>query len=61
MINFKSFKVIQEAVKMTPAELNKPNSITKEPRIDILIRLIQQNKPVELAKVDQLLLKILKN
>src|SRR5210317_1179723 len=50
MKNFKDFKTITEAVKLTPAELNKPNSITKEPRIDILIRLIQQNKPIELAK-----------
>lgn len=50
MENFKSFKPIVEAVKMTPAELNKNNSITKEPRIDILIRLIQQEKPIELAK-----------
>lgn len=50
MQNFKSFKPINEAVKMTPAELNKNNSITQEPRIDILIRLIQQGKPIELAK-----------
>ena len=46
MQNFKSFKPILEAVKMTPAELNKNNSITQEPRIDILIRLIQQGKPI---------------
>ena len=50
MKNFKAFKTLTEAVKLTPAELNKDNSITKEPRIDILIRLIQQGKPVELAK-----------
>ena len=50
MQNFKSFKPILEAVRMTPVELNKNNSITQEPRIDILIRLIQQGKPIELAK-----------
>ena len=50
MKTFKNFKKINEAVKLTPAELDKPNSITKTPRIDILIQLIQQGKPIELAK-----------
>ena len=50
MLKFSNFKGLQEAVRMTPAELDKVNSITKEPRIDILIRLIQKGDPVELAK-----------
>jgi len=50
MKNFKDFKTLKEAVKMTPAQLDKPNSITGEARVDILIRLIGQNKPIELAK-----------
>ena len=52
MLAFKKFKSdsIQEAVKMTPAELKKPNSITGEDRLDILTRLIRDNKPLELAK-----------
>ena len=52
MLLFKSFKsdIIQEAVKLTPAQLDKPNSITGEDRLDILKRLIQDNKPLELVK-----------
>jgi len=49
-MRFKNFKPLQEAVKLTPAELDKPNSITGEARIDILLRLIKDGKPVELAK-----------
>jgi len=52
MLSFKTFNpsAIQEAVKLTPAELNKPNSITGEDRLDILVRLIRNNDPLELAK-----------
>lgn len=52
MLAFKNFKSdsIQEAVKLTPGELKKPNSITGEDRLDILVRLIKNNKPLELAK-----------
>ena len=52
MLAFKKFKSdsIQEAVKLTPGELKKPNSITGEDRLDILVRLIKDNKPLELAK-----------
>jgi|ETNmetMinimDraft_35_1059890.scaffolds.fasta_scaffold06609_4 hypothetical protein len=52
MLLFKSFKsdIIQEAVKLAPAQLDKPNSITGEDRLDILKRLIQDNKPLELVK-----------
>ena len=49
-MRFKNFKPLQEAVKLTPAELEKPNSITGEARIDILLRLVKDGKPVELAK-----------
>ena len=49
-MRFKNFKNITEAVKLTPAQLEKMNSSTKEPRIDILIRLIQNKEPLELAK-----------
>ena len=51
MKSFKSFKLepIQEAVKLTPGQLDKPNSSTGEDRIDILARLIQDNQPLELA------------
>ena len=50
MINFKQFETIKEAVKLTPAELQKPNASTGEDRIDILLRLIRDGKPLELAK-----------
>ena len=52
MLAFKNFKSdsIQEAVKLTPGELQKPNSVTGEDRLDILVRLIKDNKPLELAK-----------
>ena len=50
MKNFKQFGSIQEAVKLTPAELQKPNANTGEDRIDILLRLIRDGKPLELAK-----------
>ena len=36
-------------VKLTPAEFAKPNSKTGEARVDILIRLIKDGKPVELV------------
>ena len=50
MKTFLSFDTIKEAVKLTPAELNKPNSVTGEDRLDILTRLIRDKKPLELAK-----------
>ena len=52
MLAFKNFNLgsIKEAVKLTPGELKKPNSITGEDRLDILVRLIRDNKPLELAK-----------
>ena len=48
MISFKSY--IFEAVALTPAELEKKNSKTGEFRIDILMRLIKNKEPLELAK-----------
>lgn len=50
MIKLKTFKTIQEATKLTPAELNKNNSNTGEARLDILARLIKGSQPLELAK-----------
>lgn len=50
MIKFSEFGNLKEAVKLTPAELEKPNSSTGEKRADILIRLIKQGSPIELAK-----------
>ena len=50
MKNFLSFDTVKEAVKLTPSELNKPNSVTGEDRLDILTRLIRDKKPLELAK-----------
>ena len=41
---------INEAVALSPAQLDKPNSSTGESRADILIRLIKGGKPIELAK-----------
>ena len=51
MKSFKTFKLdpIREAVKLTPGQLDKPNSSTGEDRIDILARLIQDKKSLELA------------
>ena len=48
-MRFKNF-AITEAVKLTPEQLAKNNSKTGEARIDILIRLIQDQVPLELAK-----------
>lgn len=50
MKNFKDFKLITEAVALTPAQLDANNSKTGRPRIDILRDLIVQKKPLELAK-----------
>jgi hypothetical protein len=50
MISFSSFQPLSEAVKLTPSELAKPNGVTGEDRIEILIRLIKSGKPLELAK-----------
>ena len=50
MLNLKSFTTLREATKLTPAELKKDNSVTKEPRLDILQRLIKSSTPLELAK-----------
>jgi len=41
---------LREMVKLTPGELQKPNSVTGEDRLDILTRLIRDGKPLELAK-----------
>ena len=50
-MRFKHFKNITEGlIKLTPGQLDKLNSKTKEPRIDILARLIKQKEPLELAK-----------
>ena len=52
----KSFKshiatpITEALVRLTPSELNKDNSKTGEPRVDILIRLIQNGDKVELSK-----------
>lgn len=50
MINFNSFQSLDEGVKLTPSELTKPNSSTGENRVEILLRLIKDGKPLELAK-----------
>ena len=50
MIKLKRFNTLQEATKLTPAELNKNNSKTGEARLDILARLIKASQPLELAK-----------
>ena len=42
MKNFKDFKTITEAVKLTPNQLDANNSKTGQPRIDILKQLIVQ-------------------
>ena len=41
---------IKEGTALTPAELEKKNSATNEPRINILIRLVKDKKPLELVK-----------
>lgn len=46
--SFKEF--IIEGVKLTPLELDKPNSKTGESRLEILKREISNSKPLELAK-----------
>jgi len=49
---FSNFQEVlsEELVKLTPAQLVKPNGQTGEPRIDILARLIKDGAPLELAK-----------
>ena len=49
MFDFKSFQ-ISEATALDKTELQKPNSNTGEPRIDILRRIIKDQKPLELKK-----------
>ena len=49
MQSFKSH-TIKEGTALTPGQLDKNNSSTNEPRIDILIRLIKDKKPLELVK-----------
>ena len=48
--NFNKVGLTEELVKLTPAQLIKPNGKTGEARIDILKRLIQSGEPLELAK-----------
>ena len=50
MLKFSSYSPLNEVVKLSPAELQKPNGQTGEIRIDILIRLIKSGSPIELAK-----------
>lgn len=40
----------EDLVKLTPAQLDKPNGKTGEARIDILARLVKDGVPLELAK-----------
>ena len=51
-MRFSSFikQPLVEAVKLTPEQLDKQNSRTKEDRIDILARLVKDKTPLELAK-----------
>ena len=49
MISFKGHTIV-EGTALTPAELEKKNSATNELRIDILIRLVKDKKPLELVK-----------
>jgi hypothetical protein len=52
-MRFKSFsqpQLIKEKVALTPAQLSGVNGLTKTPRIDILIQLIRDKKPLELVK-----------
>ena len=52
MISFSNFRqtISEDLVRLTPAQLDKPNGKTGEARIDILKRLIQDGSPLELAK-----------
>jgi len=50
MKSFLSFEPLNEASKLQPSQLKKPNAATGEARIDILARLIRDGKPLELAK-----------
>ena len=49
MISLKAHTVV-EGTALTPAQLDANNSKTGEHRIDILIRLVKDKKPLELAK-----------
>jgi hypothetical protein len=49
MLRLSKYKVLREAAKLVPSELQKPNGATGESRIDILIRLIKNGSPIELA------------
>lgn len=49
MQSLKTF-TITEMAGLSKKELQKPNSATKEPRVDILRRLIKDQKPIELKK-----------
>lgn len=48
MISFQ--KYLKEGARLTPGELQKPNSKTGEDRLDILARLIKAGTPLELNK-----------
>ena len=50
MLKFKSHSINEKLVPMGNPEWEKPNGSTGEARIDILKRLIQDKKPIELAK-----------
>ena len=50
MQSFKSFNITEKLRPMGNPEWEKPNSGTGEARTDILKRLIQDKKPIELAK-----------
>jgi len=49
MISFKGHNIV-EGTALTPAQLDANNSKTGEHRIDILIRLVKDKKPLELVK-----------
>ena len=49
-MRFSTFQNLHELVALTPSKLDAMNGATKEDRIDILMRLIRDNKPLELAK-----------
>ena len=51
MLNLKSFHIfLDEGTNLGSGELGKPNSKTGEARTDILRKLIQAKKPLELVK-----------
>ena len=50
MLNFKKHSINEKLVPMGNPEWEKPNGNTGEARIDILKRLVQDGKPIELAK-----------